>query len=105
MGLEGSSELFTISVNGVLYLQVCGAGSTVGGPPLAGRRAGGLGSCGCSAPRLQALMRVRAAQSTLAGPGRSKLLLGLPSPHLACPRHLSSALLLCLFSDLPGLPC
>lgn len=25
MGLENSSELFTISVNGVLYLQVCGA--------------------------------------------------------------------------------
>lgn len=25
MGLEPSSELFTISVNGVLYLQVCGA--------------------------------------------------------------------------------
>ncbi|XP_069399482.1 erythroferrone isoform X3 [Ovis canadensis] len=49
-GLEGSSELFTISVNGVLYLQVCGAGSTVGGPPAAGRCAGGLGSCGCSAP-------------------------------------------------------
>lgn len=23
MGLESSSELFTISVNGVLYLQVC----------------------------------------------------------------------------------
>lgn len=50
MGLEGSSELFTISVNGVLYLQVCGAGSTVGGLPVAGRCAGGLGSCGCSAP-------------------------------------------------------
>lgn len=26
MGLESSSELFTISVNGVLYLQVHGAG-------------------------------------------------------------------------------
>lgn len=26
MGLEGSSELFTISVNGVLYLQVRGPG-------------------------------------------------------------------------------
>lgn len=25
MGMEHSSELFTISVNGVLYLQVCGA--------------------------------------------------------------------------------
>lgn len=32
MGLEGSSELFTISVNGVLYLQVRGAGlGTTGG--------------------------------------------------------------------------
>lgn len=29
MGLENSSELFTISVNGVLYLQVCGAVLTV----------------------------------------------------------------------------
>ena len=45
MGLESSSELFTISVNGVLYLQVCGAGSAVVGPPPAGRGAGGLGSC------------------------------------------------------------
>lgn len=27
MGLESSSELFTISVNGVLYLQVRGAGA------------------------------------------------------------------------------
>lgn len=26
MGLENSSELFTISVNGILYLQVSGAG-------------------------------------------------------------------------------
>lgn len=26
MGLQSSSEFFTISVNGVLYLQVCGAG-------------------------------------------------------------------------------
>lgn len=31
MGLENSSELFTISVNGVLYLQVCGAVVTMWG--------------------------------------------------------------------------
>lgn len=29
MGMEHSSELFTISVNGVLYLQVCGAVPTM----------------------------------------------------------------------------
>lgn len=40
MGLENSSELFTISVNGVLYLQVCGAvlAMWVGG-------VGGVGRC------------------------------------------------------------
>lgn len=43
-GLEGSSELFYHLGHRVLYLQVCGAGSTVGGPPAAGRCAGGLGS-------------------------------------------------------------
>lgn len=84
MGLESSSELFTISVNGVLYLQVCGAGSAVGGPPLAGRGAGGLGSCGCSAPGLQALTRVRAARSTHASPSRAKLCYWVSLPHI-CP--------------------
>lgn len=84
MGLESSSELFTISVNGVLYLQVCGAGSAVGGPPPAGRGAGGLGSCVCSAPRLQALTRVRAARSTHASPSRAKLCYCVSLPHI-CP--------------------
>ncbi|XP_055443013.1 erythroferrone isoform X1 [Bubalus kerabau] len=82
VGLEGSSELFTVSVNGVLYLQVCGAGSTVGGPPPAGRCASGLGSCGCSAPHLQALMRVRAARSTLTSPCRAKLCYWISLPHI-----------------------
>lgn len=51
MGLESSSEFFTISVNGVLYLQVCGAGSAMGGPPPGHSRGGdwaGRGAGGCS---------------------------------------------------------
>ena len=50
MGLEGSSELFTISVNGVLYLQVCGAGSTVGDHCRQGDMLVGSGAVGAVPP-------------------------------------------------------
>ncbi|XP_069399661.1 erythroferrone isoform X5 [Ovis canadensis] len=56
-------------------------------------------------PRLRALTRVRAAWSTHASPGRAKLCYWASLPHTwQPPRHLSSALLLCLFSDLPSIP-
>ena len=94
MGLESSSELFTISVNGVLYLQVRGTGSGTGGTTWArlGGCSGSLGTVpsdsrpGRDRGRTGELTRVRAEQSLPPAPGTAALLL---SP---------------LCSDLPGIP-
>lgn len=45
MGLQSSSELFTISVNGVLYLQVQGQARAWGAPPGCGRGVPGREGC------------------------------------------------------------
>lgn len=72
MGLESSSELFTISVNGVLYLQVRGTGSGTGGGHHLGKARWVLRIPGNSALRLQAWERLGPHRGAHTGSGRAK---------------------------------